>query len=225
MSFGLMMAKGFRPRPIPDGRSRWDVSVADDESVTINGQVIRQVDLISECKHVCPKAAGPALDFTPVGRPGCWRRPGPNSTWSPSSGLRGGFHWPRRGLCFRLAVGRAPLRQPVRRSFSTDRWRHSTTMISVDVLRAVLLLVLSVAGFMHFMSLPLLMVLAGCIALLTAAFDPSLQATLPTIAIDPDILSRDQRIVRRDEAHGPHPRTEPDCTGQRVSAEIGSFSR
>ncbi|MBB3452200.1 putative MFS family arabinose efflux permease [Rhizobium sp. BK313] len=69
----------------------------------------------------------------------------------------------------------------------TDRWRHSTTMISVDVLRAVLLLVLSVAGFMHFMSLPLLMVLAGCIALLTAAFDPSLQATLPTIAIDPDI--------------------------------------
>ena len=33
----------------------------------------------------------------------------------------------------------------------------------------------------------LLMVLAGCIALLTAAFDPSLQATLPTIAIDPDI--------------------------------------
>lgn len=69
----------------------------------------------------------------------------------------------------------------------TDRWRHSTTMISSDVLRALLLLVLSVAGLMHVMSLPLLIVLAGCIALLTAAFDPSLQATLPTIAVDPDI--------------------------------------
>ncbi|MDL2397355.1 MFS transporter [Rhizobium mayense] len=69
----------------------------------------------------------------------------------------------------------------------TDRWRHSTTMISADVLRALLLLVLSVAGLMHFMSLPLLMVLAGCIALLTSTFDPSLQATLPTIAIDPDV--------------------------------------
>ncbi|TXI11280.1 MAG: MFS transporter [Rhizobium sp.] len=69
----------------------------------------------------------------------------------------------------------------------TDRWRHSTTMIASDLLRAALLLMLSLAGLLHLMSLPLLMVLAGCIALLTSAFDPSLQATLPTIATDPEV--------------------------------------
>ncbi len=69
----------------------------------------------------------------------------------------------------------------------TDRWRHSTTMIAADLVRAALLLVLSLAGLLHLMSLPLLVVLAGCIALLTSTFDPSLQATLPTIAVDPDV--------------------------------------
>lgn len=69
----------------------------------------------------------------------------------------------------------------------TDRWRHSTTMIASDLMRAALLLMLSLAGLLHMMSLPLLMVLAGCIALLTSAFDPSLQATLPRIAVDPDV--------------------------------------
>ncbi|AYG59771.1 hypothetical protein [Rhizobium jaguaris] len=40
LSFGLMMAKGFA-KTDPDGRSRWDVSIADDNSVTINGQAIK----------------------------------------------------------------------------------------------------------------------------------------------------------------------------------------
>ncbi|MBB4565969.1 hypothetical protein [Rhizobium leucaenae] len=40
LSFGLMMAKGFA-KTDPDGRARWDVSIADDESVTINGQAIK----------------------------------------------------------------------------------------------------------------------------------------------------------------------------------------
>ncbi|KAA6490200.1 hypothetical protein G6K93_12605 [Agrobacterium rhizogenes] len=39
-SFGLMMAKGFA-KTDPDGRSRWEVSSADDKTVTINGQVIK----------------------------------------------------------------------------------------------------------------------------------------------------------------------------------------
>ncbi len=39
-SFGLMMAKGFA-KTDPDGRSRWEVSIADDKTVTINGQVIK----------------------------------------------------------------------------------------------------------------------------------------------------------------------------------------
>ncbi len=69
----------------------------------------------------------------------------------------------------------------------TDRWRHSVTMIAADLVRAALLLMLSLAGLLHLMSLPLLMTLAGCIALLTSAFDPSLQATLPAIAVDPEV--------------------------------------
>ncbi|MEF0938682.1 hypothetical protein [Rhizobium sp. BR 362] len=40
LSFGLMMAKGFA-KTDTDGRSRWDVSIAEDNSVTINGQAIK----------------------------------------------------------------------------------------------------------------------------------------------------------------------------------------
>lgn len=40
VSFGLMMVKGFG-KTDPDGRQRWDVSVARDGSVTVNGQVIK----------------------------------------------------------------------------------------------------------------------------------------------------------------------------------------
>jgi hypothetical protein len=40
VSFGLMMVKGFG-KADPDGRQRWDVSVARDGSVTVNGQVIK----------------------------------------------------------------------------------------------------------------------------------------------------------------------------------------
>jgi hypothetical protein len=67
----------------------------------------------------------------------------------------------------------------------TDRWRQTTTMVAADVTRAALALILSVAGLAQSMSLPLLVVVAGCVALATAAFDPALQATLPVIATDP----------------------------------------
>ena len=43
VSFGLMMAKGFA-KTDPDGRQRWDISVAQNGSVTINGQVIKGAD-------------------------------------------------------------------------------------------------------------------------------------------------------------------------------------
>ncbi len=43
VSFGLMMAKGFA-KTDPDGRQRWDISVARNGSVTINGQVIKGAD-------------------------------------------------------------------------------------------------------------------------------------------------------------------------------------
>ncbi|HEV2674273.1 MAG TPA: MFS transporter [Aliidongia sp.] len=67
----------------------------------------------------------------------------------------------------------------------TDRWRHGFTMISADLIRAGLVLILSVAGMLHAMSLPLLVTVAGCVALATSGFDPALQATLPTIGTDP----------------------------------------
>ena len=67
----------------------------------------------------------------------------------------------------------------------TDRWRHGTTMIAADLVRAALVLVLSVASLLHVMSLPLLVAIAGSVSLITAGFDPSLQATLPALADDP----------------------------------------
>lgn len=67
----------------------------------------------------------------------------------------------------------------------TDRWRHGATMISADLVRAALVLILSVAGMLHAMSLPLLVAVAGAVALATSGFDPALQATLPAIAADP----------------------------------------
>ena len=67
----------------------------------------------------------------------------------------------------------------------TDRWRHGTTMIAADLVRAALVLALSVAGLFQVMSLPLLVAIAGSVSLMTASFDPSLQATLPALAPDP----------------------------------------
>jgi hypothetical protein len=43
VSFGMMMAKGFA-KTDPDGRSRWDINVAGDGSVAINGQQIKGPD-------------------------------------------------------------------------------------------------------------------------------------------------------------------------------------
>ena len=45
VSFGMMMAKGFA-KTDPDGRSRWDISVAGDGSVAINGQQIKGPDAV-----------------------------------------------------------------------------------------------------------------------------------------------------------------------------------
>ena len=67
----------------------------------------------------------------------------------------------------------------------TDRWRHGTTMIAADLMRAALVLILSVASLFHAMSLSLLVAVAGGVSLITASFDPSLQATLPSLATDP----------------------------------------
>src|SRR5947209_12877202 len=69
----------------------------------------------------------------------------------------------------------------------TDRWRHGGTMIAADFLRAALMLLLSIAGLLQLVTLPLLVAVAGCVALLTSAFDPALQASLPAIAAHPEL--------------------------------------
>jgi len=43
VSFMMMMAKGFA-KTEPDGRQRWEVAVADDGSVTVNGQTMKKPD-------------------------------------------------------------------------------------------------------------------------------------------------------------------------------------
>ncbi|KRB50850.1 hypothetical protein ASE04_13090 [Rhizobium sp. Root708] len=43
VSFGLMMAKGFA-KTDTDGRQRWDINVAKDGAVTVNGQVVKGAD-------------------------------------------------------------------------------------------------------------------------------------------------------------------------------------
>jgi hypothetical protein len=40
VSFGMMMAKGFA-KADPDGRQRWDVNLAEDGTVSVNGQVMK----------------------------------------------------------------------------------------------------------------------------------------------------------------------------------------
>ncbi len=67
----------------------------------------------------------------------------------------------------------------------TDRWRHGATMVGADLVRVGLMLVLTAAGFLKLLSLPLLIVVAACVALATSTFDPALQATVPVLAGDP----------------------------------------
>jgi hypothetical protein len=45
VSFGMMMVKGFA-KTDPDGRSRWDLSLARDGTVTVNGQQIKGPDQV-----------------------------------------------------------------------------------------------------------------------------------------------------------------------------------
>jgi MFS family permease len=66
----------------------------------------------------------------------------------------------------------------------TDRLSYRITMIAVSLGRALLLLFLSCAAAYGFMTLPLLAGIAALVALLTSAYDPALQATLPRLAQD-----------------------------------------
>ncbi|MBB3914036.1 hypothetical protein [Rhizobium fabae] len=43
VSFGIMMVKGFA-KTDADGRSRWDISISRDGSISVNGQVVKEAD-------------------------------------------------------------------------------------------------------------------------------------------------------------------------------------
>ena len=67
----------------------------------------------------------------------------------------------------------------------TDRWRYTTTMITADLARVAMVLVLPVAHALGWMSPELLLVVAASVGLMTGWFDPALQATLTPLAPEP----------------------------------------
>ncbi len=67
----------------------------------------------------------------------------------------------------------------------TDRWPHGRTMISADLGRAAVILLLPIAWMLGALSLGLLLTVAIVSAVLGSTFDPALQATIPVLAKDP----------------------------------------
>lgn len=69
-----------------------------------------------------------------------------------------------------------------------DRWNRRTTMIAVDILRAIavgILPVLALTGTLQFWHLVVVAVIVGSLG---ALFDPALQASLPALTGNPQIL-------------------------------------
>ena len=62
-SFGLMMIKGFA-KADPDGAQRWDVAVASDGSVTVNGQQIKGPDAPAAEEETAPSDDAAPSDET-----------------------------------------------------------------------------------------------------------------------------------------------------------------
>lgn len=69
-----------------------------------------------------------------------------------------------------------------------DRWNRRTTMIAVDLLRALAVGVLPVLALTGTLQLWHLVVVAVVVGSLGALFDPALQASLPALARNPQIL-------------------------------------
>jgi|HubBroStandDraft_1064217.scaffolds.fasta_scaffold00539_3 DHA3 family macrolide efflux protein-like MFS transporter len=67
----------------------------------------------------------------------------------------------------------------------TDRWAHGRTMVAADLVRAALILLLPIAQTLGLMSLGLLLLVAVGASVVSAAFDPALQASVPMLAPAP----------------------------------------
>jgi len=69
-----------------------------------------------------------------------------------------------------------------------DRWNRRTTMMAVDILRAIAVGILPVLALTGTLQLWHLVVVAVIVGSLGALFDPALQASLPALARNPQIL-------------------------------------
>lgn len=69
-----------------------------------------------------------------------------------------------------------------------DRWSPLSTMINVDLLRAMIVLVPVVISFFTKVPLSLLWVMALSLSALSAFFDPATQATIPLLAQDTETM-------------------------------------
>lgn len=69
-----------------------------------------------------------------------------------------------------------------------DRWSPISTMINVDILRAVIVLIPVVVSFFTSVPMSLLWVMALSLSALSAFFDPATQATIPLLAKDTDTM-------------------------------------
>jgi hypothetical protein len=69
-----------------------------------------------------------------------------------------------------------------------DEWDHRRTMIGVDALRALIVLLPVAAFYLGRVTLPVLLVTALLLSGFGAFFDPALQATLPDVSPDSEIL-------------------------------------
>jgi len=69
-----------------------------------------------------------------------------------------------------------------------DRWNRRTTMIVVDVLRAIAVAILPILALTGTLQLWHLVIVAVVVGSLGALFDPALQASLPALSGNPQIL-------------------------------------
>ena len=69
-----------------------------------------------------------------------------------------------------------------------DRWSPISTMINVDILRAVIVLIPVVVSFFTSVPMSLLWVMALSLSALSAFFDPATQATIPLLAKDTETM-------------------------------------
>jgi MFS transporter, DHA3 family, macrolide efflux protein len=76
-----------------------------------------------------------------------------------------------------------------------ERWDHRRLMIAVDLVRAAAVLAIPIIAYFHPITIPLLIAVAVVVSSLSAFFDPALQATLPELTSDPELLNASNGLM------------------------------